>query len=127
MLHNRSQRGAPTERPNPLNSLNEYLVLELGEETAAQAVVGFIVSAFRPRLYAPNFSVCPQLFFSFPHAADDISRRTRLENYSLKVGSRNPVHRASGTSSRNLVLQNFLECHLELSLQAYENVSSTGV
>ena len=49
-------------RPTSLKSKNEYLVLPLGEETAVQAVVGFIVWAFRrlkkPRrreMSAPNF------------------------------------------------------------------------
>ena len=32
--------------PSPLKCKNEYLVLALGEETAAQAVVGSIVWAF---------------------------------------------------------------------------------
>ena len=63
-------------RPTPLNCKNEYLVLALGEETAAQAVVGSIVWAFRrlkkpisremsARRYALH-SVRPQLsFFSY--------------------------------------------------------------
>ena len=40
-------------RPSPLNFKNEYLVLALWEETAVQAVVGAIVSAFR-RLNKPK-------------------------------------------------------------------------
>ena len=57
----------------PLKCKNEYLVLALGEETAVQAVVDFIVRAFhrlkkprsremRARGYALH-SVCPQLYF----------------------------------------------------------------
>ena len=40
-------------RPTPLKCKNEYLVLELGEETVAQAVVGSSVLAFR-RLEKPR-------------------------------------------------------------------------
>ena len=40
-------------RPSPLNCKNDYLVIALQEETAAQAVVGSIVWAFR-RLKKPR-------------------------------------------------------------------------
>ena len=43
-------------RPSPLNCKNEYMVLALGEKTAAQAVVGSIVWAFR-RLKKPSQGV----------------------------------------------------------------------
>ena len=60
-------------RPSPLNCNNGYLVLALGKETAAQAVVGSIVWVFG-RLKKPSsremsargyaiHSVCPQLSF----------------------------------------------------------------
>ena len=55
---------------------NENLGLALGEETAVQTVVGSIVSAFRrikrPRRWEMSargyalYSVCTQLYFSFP-------------------------------------------------------------
>ena len=62
-------------RPTPLKRKNQYPVLPLGEETAVNAVVGFIVWAFR-RLKKPRCrdmsdrgyaldSVCPQLSFFF--------------------------------------------------------------
>ena len=62
-------------RPSLFKCENEYLLLALGEVTAAQAVVGSIVWAFR-RLIKPRIremsargyalhSVCPQLSF-FP-------------------------------------------------------------
>ena len=61
-------------RLTPLKSESEYLVLALGEATAVQVVVGFVVWAFR-RLKKPRSremgargyaldSVC-QLYFSF--------------------------------------------------------------
>ena len=49
-----SPLAAHRARPTPLKCKNDYLVLELGEETAVQVVVGSIVWAFR-RLKKPRF------------------------------------------------------------------------
>ena len=45
---------AQRERPTPFKCKSEYMVLALGEDTAVQAIVGFIVWAFR-RLKKPRF------------------------------------------------------------------------
>ena len=46
-VHEPSPLFAHRARPTPLKCKNEYPVLALGEETAVQAVVGFIDWAFR--------------------------------------------------------------------------------